>query len=107
MLLILTLQFIRPPHRAALIKSIHAGLNENGAVILVEKVLSEDAFLNRAFIRHYYNFKRRNGYSEMEIAQKREALENVLVPYTFSENRESARLQAGSMGSCEVFFSNT
>jgi len=33
------------------------------------------------FIKNYYAMKKRNGYSDMEIAQKREALENVLIPY--------------------------
>ena len=41
---------------------------------------------NRAFIKFYYNMKKRDGYSEMEIAQKREALENVLIPYRLEEN---------------------
>jgi tRNA (cmo5U34)-methyltransferase len=87
-LMVLTLQFIRPLYRDKLIGSIHAGLNENGALILVEKVLGEDSLFNRLFIEHYYEFKMRNGYSEMEISQKREALENVLVPYKLMENRE-------------------
>ena len=57
-------------------------------LILVEKVLGEDTVFNRIFIRHYYEMKKRHGYSELEIAQKREALENVLVPYKLLENRE-------------------
>jgi tRNA (cmo5U34)-methyltransferase len=87
-LLILTLQFLRPLNREALMRDVHAGMNENGCVILVEKVLGEDSLFNRQFINYYYDFKRRNGYSELEIAQKREALENVLVPYRLMENRE-------------------
>jgi hypothetical protein len=43
--------------------------------------LAEDSLFNRDFIEYYYDYKRRNSYSEMEISQKREALENVLVPY--------------------------
>ena len=58
------------------------------ACILVEKVLGEESLFNRLFIKYYYDMKRRNGYSEMEIAQKREALENVLIPYKLLENRE-------------------
>ena len=87
-LLILTLQFLRPLNREALMRDVHAGMNESGCVILVEKVLGEDSLFNRQFINYYYDFKRRNGYSELEIAQKREALENVLVPYRLMENRE-------------------
>jgi len=101
-LLVLTLQFVRPLYRDTLIKSILQGLNDNGALILVEKVLGEDSLFNRLFIRYYYEMKKRNGYSEMEISQKREALENVLVPYKLMENREML-LRAG-FRYCEVFF---
>ncbi len=87
-LMVLTLQFIRPLYRQRLIRSIYEGLTENGALILVEKVLGENSTFNRLFIHHYYEMKRGNGYSEMEIAQKREALENVLIPYRLEENKE-------------------
>jgi tRNA (cmo5U34)-methyltransferase len=87
-LLILALQFIRPLYRDKLVADIYRGLNENGCLILVEKVLGEDSLFNRLFIKYYYDMKRRNGYSELEITQKREALENVLVPYKLLENRE-------------------
>jgi tRNA (cmo5U34)-methyltransferase len=100
--LVLTLQFVRPLHRDNLIKSIHHGLNENGCVILVEKVLGEDSVFNRLFIDYYYDLKKRHGYSELEISQKREALENVLVPYKLLENREML-LRAG-FRYCDVFF---
>lgn len=86
--MILTLQFIRPLHREHLLKEIFEGLNDNGCVILVEKVLGEDSMFNRQFIKLYYDFKRRSGYSDLEISQKREALENVLIPYKLLENRE-------------------
>ena len=71
-----------------MIGSILRGLNENGCLILVEKVLGEDSVFNRLFIKYYYDFKKRNVYSELEIAQEREALENVLIPYKLLENRE-------------------
>lgn len=87
----LTLQFVRPLQRDILIRSINAGLNENGCLILVEKVLGNDSLFNRMFIHFYYDMKKRNGYSEMEIAQKREALENVLIPYRVDENIELLR----------------
>jgi tRNA (cmo5U34)-methyltransferase len=86
--LVLTLQFIRPLHREKLVRDIAAGLNENGCLILVEKVLGEDSLFNRQFIKYYYDYKARVGYSELEIRQKREALENVLIPYKLLENRE-------------------
>lgn len=87
-LLVLTLQFIRPLNRERLMADLFRGLKQNGAVILVEKVLGEDSHFNRLFIKYYYDMKRRNGYSDTEIVQKREALENVLVPYKLLENRE-------------------
>jgi tRNA (cmo5U34)-methyltransferase len=87
-LLVLTLQFVRPLHRDALLKRVYDGLNENGCLILVEKVLGESSTLNRLYIKYYYDFKRRNGYSDLEISQKREALENVLIPYRLEENCE-------------------
>jgi tRNA (cmo5U34)-methyltransferase len=101
-LMILTLQFVRPLYRDTLIKTILQGLNENGCLILVEKVLGEDSVFNRLFIKYYYDLKKRHGYSEMEIAKKREALENVLVPYKLMENREML-LRAG-FRYCDVFF---
>jgi tRNA (cmo5U34)-methyltransferase len=101
-LMVLTLQFIRPLHRDKLIQTILQGLTENGCLILVEKVLGEDSIFNRLFVNYYYDLKQRHGYSELEIAQKREALENVLIPYKLLENREML-LRAG-FRYCDVFF---
>lgn len=100
--LCLTLQFVRPVCRQQLLKSIFDGLVNGGVLILVEKILAEESVFNREFIKHYYNFKRRNHYSDLEIAQKREALENVLIPYKLSEN--IAILQDIGFANCEVFF---
>ena len=98
----LTLQFVRPLYRDQLLSQIAQGTRSGGCLILVEKVLSENSALNRLFIKNYYGFKRRNGYSEMEISQKREALENILVPYHESENREL--LSRNGFSSVEPFF---
>ncbi len=84
----LTLQFLRPLNRGKIIQAIYDQLPQNGAVIVVEKILTENSILNRLFIKHYYKFKEKNGYSNTEISKKREALENVLVPYKHSENEE-------------------
>jgi tRNA (cmo5U34)-methyltransferase len=100
--LCLTLQFIRPIYREKLVKTILDGLVPGGALILVEKILAEDSMFNRAFIKYYYNLKRRNHYTDLEISQKREALENVLVPYKLSENM--MLLRETGFGSCETFF---
>jgi tRNA (cmo5U34)-methyltransferase len=100
--MVLTLQFIRPLRRQHLIRGILDGLNDQGCLILVEKLTVEDSTLNRLFIKHYYEFKEENGYSTMEIAQKRESLENVLIPYRLEENREL--LLSSGFRSCEEFF---
>jgi len=101
-LLVLTLQFVRPLNRDRLISEIYRGLRPGGCLVLVEKVLGETPLFNRLFIKHYYELKRRNGYSELEIAQKREALENVLVPYRVEENEDL--LKRHGFGSIDVFF---
>ena len=90
-LMALTLQFVRPLNREALISSVYGGLNHNGCFLLVEKVLGEHSTFNRLFINHYFEMKRRKGYSDLEIAQKREALENVLIPYRLEENKRLLR----------------
>lgn len=100
--LCLTLQFVRPMNRERLIKQIFNGMMKEGVLIIVEKILAEDSLFNRDFIKYYYNMKRRHNYSEMEISQKREALENVLIPYKLSEN--IALLRDGGFEHCEVFF---
>lgn len=90
-LMVLTLQFVRPLRRQRLVADIFDGLNPNGALVLVEKLSLSSTLLNRMFIQYYYDMKRRNGYSDTEIFQKREALENVLIPYRFEENVELLR----------------
>ena len=98
----LTLQFVRPLYRQQLMKSIADGMNEQGCLILIEKVLPQDSLLNRLFIKYYYAFKERQGYSKIEIAQKREALENILVPYRLEENK--GLLLSSGFRQCDVFF---
>lgn len=98
----LTLQFIRPLYRHQLMTGITTGMKPGGALILVEKVLCKDSTLNRYFIKYYYDFKQRNGYTRTEIAQKREALENVLVPYRIEENVEL--LLSSGFSQCDIFF---
>ena len=100
--LCLTLQFIRPIYREKLLKTIADGLVPGGVLILTEKILAEDSLFNREFIKYYYNYKRRNHYSELEISQKREALENVLIPYKLSENIHMLR-ECG-FSHCETYF---
>ena len=100
--LCLTLQFVRPINREKLLKKIFEGLVDNGVVIIIEKILAEDSNFNRDFIKYYYDLKRRRDYSEMEISQKRESLENVLIPYKLSEN--IILLKEAGFRTYEIFF---
>lgn len=97
-----TLQFIRPLIREELVKKISASLKKGGVFIFSEKVISHHPKLNKDLIECYYDFKKEQGYSEYEIMQKREALENVLVPYSEDENIKMAKNCGFSH--CEVVF---
>jgi len=81
-----TLQFIRPIEREKVLKKIFNSISSDGILILTEKIISENSLFNKKLIDIYYDYKRAKGYSDYEISQKREALENVLVPYTEPEN---------------------
>jgi len=81
-----TLQFIRPMQRMELVKKLYEGLNDDGVFIFSEKVVFKDKKLDKDLIDIYYDYKKEQGYSDYEIAQKREALENVLIPFTIEEN---------------------
>ena len=89
-----TLQFLAPQVRVKFLQHIYLGLRKNGVLILSEKVISEDAMFNRLFLESHYQHKKRRGYSELEIARKREALENILIPVSSRENRNML-LEAG------------
>ena len=97
-----TLQFIRPPKRQALVDKIYKNLNENGIFILSEKILYEDAFLSKKILELYAEYKEKQGYTKFEISAKREALENVLVPYSTKEN--ILLLQNAGFKSIETLF---
>ena len=97
-----TLQFIAPDRRKVLLEKIFNGLLPGGGFILIEKVLSEDARLSDTFVEMHHDFKRDRGYSELEIARKRDALENVLIPWKLSRTTELLR-QVG-FGAVDVFF---
>jgi tRNA (cmo5U34)-methyltransferase len=86
-----TLQFVRPLWRDSLIQWIYGGMVKGGALICMEKIMTNSSDMNRYFIEFYYDYKSRNGYSKEEINKKREALENVLVPYRTGENFELFR----------------
>lgn len=83
-----TLQFIRPLQREGFLQNLFTNLRPGGILLLSEKVLNHDRRLNREYIEIYHRFKKSRGYSELEIAKKREALENVLIPFTIGENKD-------------------
>lgn len=97
-----TLQFIELAQRDAVINHICAGLRPGGIMVLSEKVVFEDAHLNALNIDLHHEFKRANGYSDLEIAQKRDSLENVLIPESLQDHRE--RIATAGFSSCDVWF---
>lgn len=82
-----TLQFIRPIQRLELVKKIYDSLNLGGVFLFSEKLIFDDKKFSKIMIEIYEDFKKNQGYSKYEIAQKRQALENVLIPYTEKENK--------------------
>ena len=97
-----TLQFIPLDQRDAVIRGIYAGLRPGGILVLSEKVTFEDAELDALNIELHHQFKRANGYSDLEIARKRSALEQVLLPETLDRHR--ARMRDAGFRSCDVWF---
>ncbi|QKQ24416.1 carboxy-S-adenosyl-L-methionine synthase CmoA [Candidatus Ruthia endofausta] len=75
----LTLQFITPSNRQTLINKIYKGLNTNGALIVSEKIHFDNKKKQKQITKLHLDFKRANGYSELEIANKRQSIENVLI----------------------------
>lgn len=83
-----TLQFIAPDQRLALLSRIRQTLVPGGALILSEKLRFNDQQEHELLTDLHIAFKRANGYSELEIAQKRSAIENVMKPDSLQEHRE-------------------
>lgn len=84
----LTLQFIAPEDRNKLLENIYQGLNPGGAVMIFEKIRFADKATNELMINLHHQYKKTNGYSSMEISQKRTALENSLVPDTPEQHEQ-------------------
>jgi tRNA (cmo5U34)-methyltransferase len=97
-----TLQFIPLAERDRVIAAIHAGLRPGGIMVLSEKVSFQDPHLDALNVDLHHEFKRANGYSDLEIAGKRAALENVLIPETLATHRQ--RIGAAGFGACDVWF---
>jgi tRNA (cmo5U34)-methyltransferase len=96
-----TLQFVPLEDRLPLIERIHAGMLPGGVFVLSEKVAHEDPAVEALLVELHHDFKRANAYSDLEIARKRTALENVLVPETTAAHLE--RLRGAGFRHCDVW----
>jgi tRNA (cmo5U34)-methyltransferase len=97
-----TLQFIPLPARAPLLARIGANMRPGGILVLSEKIRFEDEHLQQLNTDLHHAFKRANGYSALEVAQKRNSLENVLRPETLAAHRQ--RLETAGFRSVDVWF---
>ncbi|WP_431222172.1 carboxy-S-adenosyl-L-methionine synthase CmoA [Serratia sp. L9] len=97
-----TLQFLEPADRLRLLEQVYRGLRPGGALVLSEKFSFEDADVGELLFNMHHDFKRANGYSELEISQKRSMLENVML--TDSVETHKARLQQAGFEHAEVWF---
>lgn len=97
-----TLQFLPVEDRFEFLRKICRGLLPGGALILSEKLHFEDARQHQLHVDMHHAFKKAQGYTELEISQKRTALEKVLIPETLDIHRQ--RLVAAGFKSAEVWF---
>ncbi|VAW32025.1 tRNA (cmo5U34)-methyltransferase [hydrothermal vent metagenome] len=97
-----TFQFVPPPLRDGLIQHVYDGLLPGGALILSEKVVFEPPELNQRLVQLHHEFKRANGYTDLEISQKRTALEDVLVSETVMQHQE--RLHQAGFATVDLWF---
>lgn len=97
-----TLQFIAPEQRSKLLKKIYQGMNQGGILILSEKLNYNDASQQQLLIEMHHFFKKANGYSDLEISQKRQTIENVLLPETLEKHK--TRLQEAGFKQVEQWF---
>lgn len=97
-----TLQFIPVEARTALLTRIQQGLRPGGILVLSEKIAFEDPQEEQLQIEMHHAFKRANGYNDLEISQKRSALENVLIPETLAQHQ--ARLKQAGFDRADLWF---
>ncbi|ARN74632.1 carboxy-S-adenosyl-L-methionine synthase CmoA [Oceanicoccus sagamiensis] len=97
-----TLQFISKEERQTLLAKIYNGMLDGGILVLSEKFCFDDPHLQELNTDLHHSFKRANGYSDMEISQKRTALENVLLPETIATHQQ--RLKTVGFHSVDVWF---
>lgn len=97
-----TLQFIEPERRPQLLGRIYQGLLPGGILVLSEKIALACESTHQLFTEIHHDFKKTQGYSELEISQKRAALERVLLPETLVCHKQ--RLQEVGFKTVEVWF---
>lgn len=97
-----TMQFISPEYRQSLISKISNGMKPGGILLLSEKITSSDDICNELLVDLHHDFKRANGYSELEISQKRTALENVMKPDDLDTHKK--RLQEAGFSHVTPWF---
>jgi tRNA (cmo5U34)-methyltransferase len=97
-----TLQFIPIAQRNTVLRRIREAMSPGDVMILSEKITLQDTELNRHLVDLHHDFKRQQGYSDLEISQKRDALENVLIPETREAHFE--RLRQVGFSRCDVWF---
>jgi tRNA (cmo5U34)-methyltransferase len=97
-----TLQFVPLERRPALLQSIHDGMLPGGILVLSEKIRLASAPTETLFVAMHHAFKRNQGYSDLEISQKRAALDKVLLPETLEVHR--SRLERVGFTTVEVWF---
>lgn len=97
-----TLQFLPRQERLQLLRQIRQGMLDDGVLILSEKIAGANAQEDALLVDLHHAFKQANGYSELEISQKRIALENVLLPETIRVHRE--RLHTAGFSRVDLWF---
>lgn len=97
-----TLQFIQPDQRAAILEKIFQGLKPGGVLVLSEKIRHPSEQGNTLLVDLHHEFKRRNGYSELEISQKRSALEKIMLTDSFTEHEQ--RLKKAGFSDVVMWF---
>jgi tRNA (cmo5U34)-methyltransferase len=97
-----TLQFLAPTDRQRLLNQVYQGLRPGGALVLSEKFSFTDSDVGALLFNMHHDFKRANGYSELEISQKRSMLENIMQ--TDSVEMHKKRLHQAGFEHAEVWF---
>lgn len=97
-----TLQFLPTADRLALLRDVRSGMRPGVVLVLSEKIAGADDAQDRELTELHHAFKRANGYSELEISQKRSALENVLIPETLVTHQQ--RLTKAGFRRADLWF---